>query len=154
MGFQLAEFAANEIPGKIRSKLEAAFPRCNPNETPQQPQARKVCEILSSALSEFDEHIRNDILDLFPNGQNFLANLSDQDIKQTINDQATGGMNHAKAMRSICGTTALICLVDARRENLWIANLGDCQASEPLQLNKRVCTGPPHPTFSAWHGDQ
>jgi len=37
--------------------------------------------------------------------------------------------NHTLVTRIMRGTTALITLVDPQRENLWVANLGDCQAT-------------------------
>lgn len=40
--------------------------------------------------------------------------------------------NHEKLLLGMRGTTALVTLVDERRENLWLANTGDCEAGKPL----------------------
>ena len=48
-----------------------------------------------------------------------------------------GGVNYKKARLCMYGTTALVALVDPEQENLWLANLGDCQASMSL-----LCTYP------------
>ncbi|KAF7323311.1 Hexose transport-related protein [Mycena chlorophos] len=39
-----------------------------------------------------------------------------------------GGDNYRKARLCMYGTTALVALTDPDHENLWVANLGDCQA--------------------------
>jgi hypothetical protein len=77
-----------------------------------------------------------------------ISALSVEEIKEIINDNdqesassTTEGegknespkpkeSNHAIVTRIMRGTTALIALLDPARENLWVANLGDCQASE------------------------
>jgi pyruvate dehydrogenase phosphatase len=129
VGSQLVDLAVIEIPQRLRCSVEVAFSRVPRN---QQPGVKEISRILASTLKEFDDDIGRDLLQLFPNGQDSLSELSAADIRHLINDHSTGGGNHAKAMRSICGTTALIGLMDPSKENLWIANLGDCQASEPF----------------------
>jgi len=64
-----------------------------------------------------------------------LTELPTDEIKRLINDHSSGGENYAKVIRSICGTTALIGLVDPDKENLWVANLGDCQATLGTQTD-------------------
>ena len=128
----MADLAATEIPQRLRHSLEGAFLRKPPDEQGHQLGVKEVSHILASTLADFDDDIRRDFLQLFPNGQDSLVELSAGQIRQLINDHSTGGENYTKAMRSICGTTALIGLMDPARRNLWIANLGDCQASEPL----------------------
>lgn len=76
----------------------------------------------------FDEAIAGDVLDLFPGGLESLSSLSDEYIQRTINDITSGGANYKKARLCMYGTTALVALVDPEHENLWLANLGDCQA--------------------------
>jgi len=125
----LADLAAIEIPQRLRHTLEGVFLRKPPDEHGQQPGVKEVSHILASTLAEFDNDIRRDFLQLFPKGQDSLVELSAGQIRQLINDHSTGGENYTKAMRSICGTTALIGLMDPARRNLWIANLGDCQAT-------------------------
>ena len=79
-------------------------------------------------MTSFDEAIASDVLDLFPGGLKSLSNYSDEHIRWKINDIHTGGANYKKARLCMYGTTALVALVDPDHENLWLANLGDCQA--------------------------
>lgn len=87
-----------------------------------------VADLLTRAIVSFDEAIARDVLDLFPGGIAGLSNLSDEEIRRIINDQYHGGRNFKKARLCMYGTTALIALVDPEHANLWVANLGDCQA--------------------------
>lgn len=57
-----------------------------------------------------------------------LRTLSDEEIRQVINDTHTGGKNALKVRRGMSGSTVLISLVDPKHENLWVASLGDCVA--------------------------
>lgn len=79
-------------------------------------------------MTSFDEAIAGDVLDLFPGGIESLSTYSDEQIRRKINDIYTGGENYKKARLCMYGTTALVALVDPDHENLWLANLGDCQA--------------------------
>lgn len=83
-------------------------------------------------MTTFDEAIAGDVLDLFPGGLESLASLSDEHIRRKINDITSGGVNYKKARLCMYGTTALVALVDPEHENLWLANLGDCQAGMSL----------------------
>lgn len=87
-----------------------------------------ISDLLSRAMTSFDDAIAGDVLDLFPGGLEGLANLSDESIRRTINDIHHGGANYKKARLCMYGTTALVALVDPDHENLWLANLGDCAA--------------------------
>jgi pyruvate dehydrogenase phosphatase len=79
-------------------------------------------------MTSFDEAIANDVLDLFPGGIESLSTLSNEYIQLVVNDFHHGGANYKKARLCMYGTTALVALVDPEHENLWLANLGDCQA--------------------------
>ena len=78
----------------------------------------------------FDDTIAHDVLDLFGGFVDNLDNYTDAEIWAIINDQHEGGVNWRKARLCMYGTTALVALVDPDHKNLWVANLGDCQASE------------------------
>ncbi|KAI9433847.1 protein serine/threonine phosphatase 2C [Lactarius indigo] len=76
-------------------------------------------DILSNAITAFDDAIAGDVLELFP------------EIQEVVNDFGDGrgnGANYQKARLCLYGTTALVALVDPAHENLWVANLGDCEA--------------------------
>jgi pyruvate dehydrogenase phosphatase len=87
--------------------------------------APAVADVLRRAISSFDAAIAGDILNLFPGGLDGLAAISDAQIAAVLNDD---GPNFKKARLCLYGTTALLALVDPTHENLWCANLGDCQA--------------------------
>lgn len=78
----------------------------------------------------FDDAIAHDVLDLFGGSVDGLADYTDAQIRDIINDQHKGGGNWRKARLCMYGTTALVALVDPDHQNLWVANVGDCQASE------------------------
>jgi len=89
-----------------------------------------VRDILSSGITAFDNAIAGDVLELFPGGIASLPDRTDEEIQAVVNDFASpsGGANHQKARLCLYGTTALVALVDPSHENLWVANLGDCEA--------------------------
>ncbi|KNZ77029.1 [Pyruvate dehydrogenase [acetyl-transferring]]-phosphatase 1, mitochondrial [Termitomyces sp. J132] len=90
--------------------------------------AAHVADLFSRSILAFDDAIANDVLELF-GGLEGLDNFSDAEIWNIINDQQSGGANWKKARLCMYGTTALVALVDPNHENLWVANLGDCQAT-------------------------
>lgn len=90
-----------------------------------------ISSLLSRSITAFDEAIAGDVLDLF-GGIEGLSAYSDKQIREIINDQHRGGVNFRKARLNMYGTTACVALVDPDHRNLWIANLGDCQASTLL----------------------
>ncbi|KAK2460694.1 hypothetical protein APHAL10511_007164 [Amanita phalloides] len=86
-----------------------------------------VSDLFSRSIVAFDNAIANDVLDLF-GGLEGLKDYSDAEIRKIINDQHQGGANWKKARLCMYGTTALVALVDPDHRNMWVANLGDCQA--------------------------
>lgn len=88
-----------------------------------------ISACFTKAITSFDDAIAHDVLDLFGGSVDQLDNYTDAQIRATINDQHEGGANWRKARLCMYGTTALVALVDPEHENLWVANLGDCQAS-------------------------
>ncbi|KAK0197679.1 phosphatase 2C-like domain-containing protein [Armillaria mellea] len=87
-----------------------------------------ISDLFSCSIVAFDDAIAGDVLDLF-GGIKGLAEHSDADIRRVINDHHQGGVNFRKARLNMYGTTALVALVDPDHGNLWVANLGDCQAT-------------------------
>ena len=100
--------------------------------------------MLSSHITAFDNAIAGDVLELFPGGIESLPGLTDEEIQAVVNDFAVpggggsngagsgSGANYKKARLCLYGTTALVALVDPAHENLWVANLGDCEAGTCL----------------------
>lgn len=92
-----------------------------------------VSEILVKAIAEVDDTITRDILNLFPGGPESIQELSDEQIDGIVNDFDSGGVNNAKILRGLRGSTVLASLIDPKRENVWVASLGDCQAGRSLR---------------------
>jgi pyruvate dehydrogenase phosphatase len=91
------------------------------------PPPEVIAETFSRAIMAFDDAIAGDVLNLF-GGLEGLKNFSDAEIRAIINDQHNGGVNWKRTRLCMYGTTALVALVDPDHHNLWVANLGDCQA--------------------------
>jgi pyruvate dehydrogenase phosphatase len=73
------------------------------------------------------------VLELFPGGLASLPDRTDEEIQAVVNDFTgpSAGANYKRARLCLYGTTALVALVDPAHENLWVANLGDCEAGTP-----------------------
>ena len=126
LGDVTVEHVAHHLPIIVRDFLrEANEATYAGNYTPE-----SISDLFTKAILAFDDAIAHDVLDLFGGSVDNLANYTDAEIKQTINDQHLGGENWRKVRLCMYGTTALVSLVDPDHKNLWVANLGDCQASE------------------------
>jgi len=124
LGEVTVEHVAHHLPIIIRDSLRNTFhanPTCRPT-------IESISDLLSHAITSFDDAISRDVLDIFPGGMAKLSQYSDAELRYTLNDHHAGGRNYKKARLCMYGTTALVVLVDPEQENLWIANVGDCQA--------------------------
>jgi len=120
------EHVAHHLPIIVRDFLREANEAAHAgNYTPE-----SISELFTRAIMAFDDAIAHDVLDLFGGSVDNLDNYTDSQIRQTINDQHASGANWRKARLCMYGTTALVALVDPDHKDLWVANLGDCQASE------------------------
>ncbi|KAI0263731.1 phosphatase 2C-like domain-containing protein [Gloeopeniophorella convolvens] len=129
LGDATVEHTAHHLPIIVKQFLQKAISGpCAPTPGPD-----VVRDILSNAIVSFDDAIAGDILELFPGGVASLANRTDEEIQAVVNDfgGSSGGANYQKARLCLYGTTALVALVDPAHENLWVANLGDCEAVIP-----------------------
>ncbi|KAF9551260.1 protein serine/threonine phosphatase 2C, partial [Agrocybe pediades] len=123
LGDVTVEHVAHHLPIIVREFLTKA------EETNAgQHTAESISELFNNAIMAFDDAIAHDVLDLFGGSVDKLADYSDAQIREIINDQHKGGRNWRKARLCMYGTTALVALVDPDHKNLWIANIGDCQA--------------------------
>lgn len=124
LGDVTVEHTAYHLPIIIRDFLRDAFAQ-NPSRaaTPA-----FISDLLCHSMTSLDDAIAGDVLELFPGGLESLPTLSNDHIQKTINDIHRGGVNYKKARLCMYGTTALVALIDPQHENLWLANLGDCQA--------------------------
>jgi hypothetical protein len=86
------------------------------------PRIKAALEKISSLSVEEIKQIVND------NGQEPASSTAEGDGKKESSKLKEN--NHAIVTRVMRGTAALIALLDPARENLCVANLGDCRASE------------------------
>ncbi|TFK44607.1 protein serine threonine phosphatase 2C [Crucibulum laeve] len=116
-GHDTADHVARTLPGIVKHKLAALLAHHNHTQS-------DIGLVLSESISEFDNNITNDLLQLFPD-INYINKLSDTQIRDIINDEGT---NAAIVKRCMRGSTVLVSLTDPQKYNLWVASLGDCQA--------------------------
>lgn len=118
------EHAARHLPIIVQELLHKLIP------TPDAPSPAPdiVSDMLSSRITAFDNAIAGDVLELFPGGIDSLPARTDEEIRAVLNDFAGTGENYQRSRLCLYGTTALVALVDPAHENLWVANLGDCEA--------------------------
>ena len=76
---------------------------------------------MKSSIEAFDKCIIDDLMSILPP---VIEEIEDEEAEKIANDEK----NTQIILRCMRGSTALIVLVDPSRENLWVANLGDCQA--------------------------
>ncbi|OCH93119.1 protein serine/threonine phosphatase 2C [Obba rivulosa] len=125
MNGDTSELAARKFPSHLRQALE---PRIR-TAGPRPPNPESISEIIAQAIIQFDDLIISRFLNVLPESYRAnLHNVNPSHIRQLINDKARGGQCYMRTAQAMGGTTALITLTDPRRENLWVANLGDCQA--------------------------
>ncbi|THH11555.1 hypothetical protein EW145_g585 [Phellinidium pouzarii] len=124
LGEATVEHVAHHLPVIVQEFLEEAVS----DDPASIEDPAFVTALLKRAFVSFDRDIANDVLALFPGGISSLDQLSDDYIRCVINDYESGLQNYKKVQLNMYGTTALLALVDSRQENLWVANLGDCQA--------------------------
>ncbi|KAJ6546825.1 phosphatase 2C-like domain-containing protein [Mycena capillaripes] len=124
LGEETVAHVAHHLPIIVEQFLQEFL---HENDPTQKITPAFISSLFSRSIVAFDDAIAGDILKLF-GGLDRLDRYSDQEIGEIINDQEKGGDNYKKARLCMYGTTALVALIDPEHENMWIANLGDCQA--------------------------
>ncbi|OAX44162.1 protein serine/threonine phosphatase 2C [Rhizopogon vinicolor AM-OR11-026] len=120
-GEEAVDYVIEELPSFIRTALIKAL--TDAGTTPIGHST--VSSLLQSSIQAVDDALTNAVKRLFPD-EVALAALTDEQIKSTINSPFNA--NNLAILRCMRGTTALVSLVDPKKENLWVASLGDCQA--------------------------
>ena len=120
-GHETSEYAARSLPPVIRSHLENVLTN-DPNATPN-----VIGDAFSEAVQLFDNSLENDLKAVLP--ENFES-LSDAELQIVINDRATGGRVYTRVIKCMRGACSVIAVIDPAKENLWIVNLGDCEAGQ------------------------
>lgn len=96
---------------------------------------KTISDLLTKTIEDFDKSILDDLLALLP--KNF-EELDDDLLKRIVNDQELGGKVYNACIRCMRGSTAILTLIDPGKKNLWVANLGDSQASKYLTSSLRI----------------
>lgn len=120
-GEEAVDYVVQELPSSIHAALAKAL--ADAGTAPPAPST--VCTLLQSSIQAVDDTLTDRVKHLFPD-EATLAVLTDEQIKSTINGPTNP--NNLAILRCMRGTTALVSLVDPKKENLWVASLGDCQA--------------------------
>ncbi|KAF9652785.1 protein serine/threonine phosphatase 2C [Thelephora ganbajun] len=118
-GHETSEYTAKSLPPVVKSHLERVLtgdPNAGPNA---------IGHAFSKAIQVFDKSFEDNLKAVIP--ENFES-LSDEELQAVINDQATGGRVYTKVMKCMRGACSVITVIDPAKENLWIVNLGDCEA--------------------------
>lgn len=129
-GHETVDYLVEVLPGAIKTHLNSTLS----NSSENRPSPAAVSDILVAAISEVDDAITRDIMNLFPGGVEAITKMSGEEIDAIVNDFSSGGVNNAKILRGLRGSTVLVSLVDPERENIWVASLGDCQAGNSFIL--------------------
>ena len=120
-GHETSEHTVQSLPPVIRSYLESVLAG-DPDATPS-----AIGDAFSEAIQAFDKSFEDDLKAVLP--ENFES-LSDEELQAVINDKATGGRVYTKVMRCMRGACSVVVVIDPAKENLWIVNLGDCEAGQ------------------------
>lgn len=123
-GEETVDYVLEALPSTIQNFLSNAIRSAGENGLSHD----EVSKVLVNSISEIDNAITRDILEMFPGGVEALEKLSDEQIDAIVNDFESGGVNNAKLLRGMRGSTVLVSLTDPSGNNLYVASLGDCQA--------------------------
>lgn len=125
-GHETVDYVVTELPLKIRSNLEVLLEDTECTSLP--PSAETVSSLLADTVTNFDKSLLDDLSSLLPGGLDGALKLSDSQLQEILYDPHRGGQNLTKVRRCLRGSTVLVSIVDPSGENLWVVNLGDCEA--------------------------
>ncbi|KAK7437947.1 hypothetical protein VKT23_018382 [Stygiomarasmius scandens] len=131
LGHELVDYTASNLPVLIQSALESHL---SSSKSDLQRNSEEISSLLKQCIVSFDESILGDLASFFPHARS--GGISDEDIKEIVNNvsgstscvSGSTSTNYARILRSLQGATALIVLINPESDELWVANLGDCQA--------------------------
>lgn len=118
-GHETSEHAVKSLPVAIRSRLESVLT----NDSNAAPSA--IGDAVSEVIQAFDKSLEEELKAAIPED---FESLSDEELREVINDQASGGHVHTRVLRCMRGACSVIVVIDPTKENLWSINLGDCEA--------------------------
>jgi pyruvate dehydrogenase phosphatase len=122
-GHATVEHASRTLPFMIRQALESLLRSFRGHGFPA-----AVSRLLSDCVTRFDHSITADFMRMFPGGPASLQGMSGTQVRNLFQDRTSGAQNLTAATRCLQGSTVILTLTDPSKHNLWITNLGDCQA--------------------------
>ncbi|KAI0302560.1 protein serine/threonine phosphatase 2C [Russula brevipes] len=122
-GHATVEHASRTLPSMIRQALESLLRSFRGHGFPA-----AVSRLLSDCVTRFDHSITADFMRMFPGGPAGLQGMSATQVRNLFQDRTSGAQNVTAATRCLQGSTVILTLTDPSKHNLWITNLGDCQA--------------------------
>jgi len=123
-GHDTVNFVCKRLPLMIKTSLQSLVS----SPTGTVPSSELVSEALASAIRRLDASIRSDLFDFLPWDR--VCRLSPDQLGEHI--QRHESKWEAISARCTQGATVIFSLLDPSKRNLWIVNLGDSQAGEPL----------------------
>jgi pyruvate dehydrogenase phosphatase len=122
-GAETAAYAATHLPALLHSRLATLLAG--------DPDRAHLCQSISDAIQDgiraFDDALTAGLKAVFPESPEEIERLSDAEIRRRLADDPDGS-KRAKVIRCMRGTTVVLAITDAARENVWVANLGDSVA--------------------------
>lgn len=114
------EYAQAELPILVQAALRAAT--LDTEGQRQSPPPETISRLLSDALIKLDDALTSELLRLVPEGV--------LETPSSPTAQAVQNLDPTLALTSRClgGATVIFSLLDPQKQNLWVTNLGDCQA--------------------------
>lgn len=88
----------------------------------QSPPPETISRLLSDALTKLDDTLTSELLLLVP--EDVLGTSLPPTAHAVQNLDPTLGLTG----RCLGGATVIFSLLDPQKQNLWVTNLGDCQA--------------------------
>ena len=128
-GHDTVNYISEAIPSRVQNSLRSLLLRISPNSIGENHEA--ISRILRDAIVETDRALTNDFVRLLPQGGDAVSRTSERAIRAALNSGSLGIEGTPLALkRCMQGSTALLALVDPTEKHMWVANLGDCRASE------------------------
>ncbi|TFK44601.1 protein serine/threonine phosphatase 2C [Crucibulum laeve] len=115
------DYVSRTLPSRIMHSLELMIG----SDASVRPE--RVSSLLRDSIIDLDKTIHSEFLDLF-SLPNQIEQLTDLEIAEIFSNNNAGRHSYEVAMRCLGGTTVVLSLTDPGSKNLWVANLGDCQA--------------------------
>lgn len=121
MNDETAQHVVQTLPLIIKNSLESQLHSSKQHPLPP----GFVSDLLSTAVTNFDDSMISEMTQLFPGGRLFVPGISEDVMKARVNDRSGEGRYYQKIARALGGCTALLALTNPKEEDLWLANLGD-----------------------------